>query len=308
MKCAGKYNLKGIILSNSEYGSGISRLEGAVNSARLLQKELGDGVELWINEDSAAAKEKIRKYLSYEVFSERDVFLFYFCSHGDVAGKGYDELILECKDTTSDNYADGTGIEYEWLIKIIKQKVATRYVIILDCCKSGLVSAMGAKEISLDVHSLETGSHAAIITSTSTVDASIEMSIRGKLYAAFTYFMAQSLKEGIAGKGEYLQLNDLFLEVKRRVIEHNSRESIPYLPAPQIKNVGLINQVDLFRNRVNEQGEGGTREEKKTKNVIREGPSEYKYSLRGGFSDLYDHSGDDSKNGHLIKGGFNDIL
>ncbi len=77
------------------------------------------------------------------------------------------------------------------------------------------------------------------------------------------------------------------MEVKRRVIEHNSRESIPYLPAPQIKNVGLINQVDLFRNRVNEQGEGGTREEEKTKNVIREGPSEYKYSLRGGFSDLY---------------------
>lgn len=305
-----KYNIKGVILGNSQYGEGVSNLKGVENAVHFLKKQLGENVQLWLNETYGTAVSKLTKFLEETTLSKQDIFLFYFCGHGHYTGAACEKLLLACSDTSEKNYT-AIGIPFEWLLNEVKQRLGSQYIIVLDCCHSGLASAMGLAEFNLDQYELDDGTHGAIFTSTSSViEYAKEIQIHAKSYAAFTYFFAETLQNGIDGKGEYLQLQDIYNAIYEKVKNYNKSASALLLPSPQIKCVGKIDQIGIFRNA----------DTRKLQKILMDADISCKYNLKhhsikkyevgGGFADLKEirEMREYYRKKYSPGGGFRDIL
>lgn len=174
------------------------------------------------NETSTEVKNKINRYFEENQFLD-DVFIFYYCGHGFLI-KNMSELLLSEADTTKENYAAEVGITYQWLLQKIKKSKKNKYIIVLDCCYSGLaISNMGNPKKIVDFK--ENG--AAIITATqNSCQTAKEIIINNNKYAAFTYCLAEEVSS-LLNKLNNFTLGDLFSGIKTRICKFDSRLEVP---------------------------------------------------------------------------------
>lgn len=235
-----EFLFKGLIVSSINYGSGMPQLTGVKNAVDNLQKSLkNDKIKVLEDYDSITVKNYIIEYFKKTELEDNEIFLFYFCGHGLLAGKNMDKLVLATKDTTNENYNALIGIETSWLIDEIKKNNISNYVLVLDCCYSGLCSSMGqVKSYEGSLFSKELPGNAVVMTSTNKPSQeSKEISVDGTIYAAFTYFFSKVCKNN-----DTISLADLFQEVKQNLVEYNDLHKAD-LPVPQIKSVNNLGKA-----------------------------------------------------------------
>lgn len=230
-------------LSTSRYSGNLDNLEGVDNSVdKLLPllKENGD-VHWKRNLEATEAKNDFLDYINKHNNNYESTFIFYFCGHGFLTGN-MDNLILGTTDTTDKNYSAEVGVNCKWIIESFKQRNISKYIIILDCCHSGMITDMGNNPSSNFLNG------AAYLTATEKKSHSAkQIVINNKSYAAFSFYFAEALSHGINNGQVFLSLSDIKKEIERLISMSDFKES---LDNPKIKSVNNLCDVPIFKNKI----------------------------------------------------------
>nr|WP_281286329.1 YDG/SRA domain-containing protein [Actinoallomurus bryophytorum] len=164
-----------------------------------------------------------------------DTLILYFAGHGLTNQRG--ELYLSlCKSEEQKPYS---AVKYEDVRDQLVDSRATRRIVILDCCFSGLALGSMAGEISAVVNE-------ASIEGTYILAAAPENRIAlarpGEEYTAFTGELLNVVQGGLAGKPELLTLDTIFNHVRDVMCEKS-------LPVPQKRDRNTAGQLTLVKNR-----------------------------------------------------------
>ncbi|MDI5970747.1 caspase family protein [Streptomyces sp. SL13] len=210
-------------------------LPAAVNNALALRDVLTSDAVLGVPPENCRVvlDPRARLVLSEAVreaaAAAQDTLLIYYSGHG-IVDPEVDGLHLAAHDSDTGEI-DLTALPYEWINRVLKASPATRRVIILDCCFSGLVlrnfGALGTD-----------GTY--ILTATS---ASLPAhSPVGETHSAFSGALLQVLREGIPGAGPCLTLGRIYqamCEILReagrpqpRCLDGNGAGSLPFVGNP----------------------------------------------------------------------------
>ena len=244
--------IRAFLLSASKYDDSLLNLDGVCNSIELLDDALRVMPEAEVHscaeQPHAKAWDELDNYLKNYSVSDTDIFLFYYCGHGNLSRDGR-SLLLATRDTKENNKTE-VGINCSSVANLIRDRQIKRYIMILDCCHSGKWTDMGAQDLEkiekIEESLLQDG--CVYVSSTSkSAGISKEVEIDGKKYAAFTYFFAQVLKDGIENEGAYLSIETVVDQVTKRI------KGSPYtdiLPIPRIKHNNANDSIPIFRNSI----------------------------------------------------------
>lgn len=229
-------------LSTSQYSGNLGDLDGVDNSVNKLipvLRENGD-VHWKTNLTSTDAKNDFIEYISNYSNNNESVFIFFYCGHGFLTGN-MDSLILGTIDTTDKNYSADVGINCNFIIDSFKKQNISKFIIILDCCHSGLITDMGGNSKNDFLKGV------AYLTATEKKSHfAKQVQIEGQEYAAFTFFFAETLKNGINNGGVRFSLSDVKKEIERLISISEYKES---LDTPRIKSVNNLCYLPIFQNK-----------------------------------------------------------
>ncbi|MEU5873511.1 DivIVA domain-containing protein [Glycomyces sp. NPDC047369] len=166
--------------------------------------------------------------------SAEDLLLVYYSGHGLVDGDGLLNLALP---QTSPSLLPWSGIPFRFLHKAVQNSHAATKVVVLDSCYSGIATEQTLGEDLTGQLRIKGN-----FTLTSSPANSPSYAFAGLRHTAFTELLLDVFREGVAGAGDLLTLNDVYLEVRRRAHEGN-------LPEPQKCGTHSADQLALAPNR-----------------------------------------------------------
>jgi predicted restriction endonuclease len=183
--------------------------------------------------DSPEMLDPVRK-ASHEA---TDTLILYFAGHGLANQRGELHLSL----CGSDEQRPYTAVHYENVRDLLVDSRATRRIVILDCCFSGLALGAMAGEITAVVNE-------ANIEGTYILAAAPENHVAiarpGEQYTAFTGELLNVIQGGITGAGapRLLTLDTIFNHVRDTMRDKS-------LPVPQKRDRNTAGQLALVKNR-----------------------------------------------------------
>lgn len=144
--------------------------------------------------------------------------IFYFCGHGYRRDK---HLYLAAKDSVS-NGIENSSVGYDYILRCIKDNHVKQAVIILDCCYSGIANGL---EVANDfVPSLPEEDYPNIIclTSCKSVEkAYFKETINHQFLAAFTYYFASTINEGIENRNHWMSFKEIYKNIKNKLVNQS---------------------------------------------------------------------------------------
>lgn len=237
-------NLQIYCLSTSTYSGDIPALHGVEHAISELIPVLEKNglVHSCSNKASTDVTNDFLSFVKGLDKADDQVILFYFCGHGFLTGNNLDCLLLGTTDTSYTNYTAKVGIDCQWVLDTLKNNGIEKYVIVLDCCHSALMSNMGGP-INTS-HILNNGG--AVLTATSkTTHTAKQAKIDEKDYAVFTYCFTKVLKMGIGNGKKTISLIEMYREISTMI---ETSEYSGYLDLPQIKSINGLDSIPLFKN------------------------------------------------------------
>lgn len=241
-------------ISTGEYTNGNNNLPGVKNSMerliKLLQKysndEHKDNIKWSHNKTHTEASREFNEFLNSYEQKDKETLIIYFCGHGYLISEK-EELLLSTTDTSPEGDETGIGIRCGWILSRLNKCKIQRYILILDCCCSAVMSSMGNSQIDIKRIQEENLHGGAILTATNNLfKPAKELEIGGELHAAFTFFLTDALKNqlekaernkrNVTLKGIY---NDLISMIKKS-------QNSSYIPNPQLKCTSEIQDIPLF--------------------------------------------------------------
>lgn len=235
-------------ISTGEYTNGNNNLPGVKNSMERLIKILQkyNNVRWSHNKTTADASKEFSEFLDLYEQKNNETLIVYFCGHGYLTSDEED-LLLSTADTPRDVDTAEVGIHCRWILSKLNKCKIQRYILILDCCCSAVMSSMGNNQISIKSIQEENLHGGAILTATNNLFMPAkELEIDGESHAAFTFFFTKALKNqleraernkgNVTLKGIY---GDLLSMIKKS-------QYSAYIPNPQLKCTSEIQDVPLF--------------------------------------------------------------
>ena len=239
--------VKWCVICSSHYeDSGITPLEGALNSVKKLESiivsELGVSEEntLFIYDENQM--DIISKIMEFETtIAKDDVIVFYFCGHGMKIG---DTLWLYTYKT-SPRSVKLTALNYGDIIETFRRSVSKRIFVVLDCCNSGAAVTMGSEQHEL-VNKEVSVEGEVILCSCSEVESAIQMEINHELHCVFTYTFAEVLSKGSKQNKEFLSIKDIINLLKAQY-EKISGKTLLFDRKQNLDTYGIIKNMEYAR-------------------------------------------------------------
>lgn len=249
-------------------------LNGSGNDARLLKDWFDGETEkkgnaTLLSDDEASSpkptRENILAALREKAGKECDRLIVTFAGHGVRYGGRSFFCPLDVKGIDFDVDAENRGavlaegqennlIAVEETLKILKDAKAKVVVVIFDACRNGdeenFVSEFREMITDKNAFSRPNGGF-FVLTSCSTGEEAMEMTIDGKTHGAFTYYFV----EGLKGKADfagfcdgYVALNEAYNYAQGRVGEYAARRGRTQYPelmmaTEQLKNIPTMSRV-----------------------------------------------------------------
>ncbi|WP_217575709.1 caspase family protein [Streptomyces sp. GbtcB7] len=159
-----------------------------------------------------------------------DTLLIYYAGHGLLDETG--ELYLAVPDSDHTSVYD-TSLPYDWIRRAVRTTGAGRRIVILDCCYSA--RAFGPQSESfMDVAEVD-GTYVMAAAG----ETAVALAPPGETYTAFTAELLATLRDGVPGAAELLDLNVIFrhlqgqLKTKRRPVpldlDRNGLGTTPFI-------------------------------------------------------------------------------
>ena len=195
---------------------------------------------------------EVYRTLRQQAAAAGDTLLVYFAGHGRTGSRN--ELFLCLPDTDPDELPYSAW-PYDELRRVVTDSLATKKVVILDCCFSGraLADQAGDEETILGQAGIE-GTYLL----TATAANAVALAPPGERYTAFTGALLGLLNQGIPGGPELLTFGQIYPRLQHTL---TSRQ----LPRPRQQGSDTIAHLALTRNLAyTEQGETRTFNERFT--------------------------------------------
>jgi uncharacterized caspase-like protein len=222
---------RAILIGNAIYrpDSGIPDLPAAAGSVAAMSELLAGDLCGWpadriVSMVDVAAPHELARKLAGAVKGVSDVALLYYVGHGLRTPKG--QLALTLGDTDSEFSLVGhTGILYESIADILRDCSAETKLVILDCCHAelgnrGNVIFQDAGDLA---DSYPVGGLYCIWASKAREKA------RTPADGELTYFTSNfiaAVKDGIPRKPEFLSIDQIFIELRNRMIRKGLPEPV----------------------------------------------------------------------------------
>lgn len=230
---------KWLVIGNSEYkDDDIEDVPAVENSIdylkRSIQKAFGDTaiIECISNLSNSELISSIANF--YKTVKNDELPIFYFCGHGYRENK---HLYL----ATTDSIASAIGhsaLEFGFVTECIKRNRINYAAIILDCCFSGTANGLSVDDnYSVPLSETDYPNIVCLTSCKSIEKAQIEMNA-GQYYAAFTYWFASTIADGIENEKERYSFKDICDHVAKRLGKQ----------VPTIQATGSISIASVFPN------------------------------------------------------------
>jgi hypothetical protein len=167
-----------------------------------------------------------------------DCLIVYYAGHG-LKARRTRGLFLATTESTEDE-CEFNALPLENLRLAIQSSPANKKILILDCCFSGEVVLDGM------------GSDASLISSEIEIEGTFSLASsppnrlsiapEGAQYTAFTAELIGTLADGIETQKDFLTLDDIYQEVRRRIRFKKD------IPEPQCKSVLDGSKIEFARN------------------------------------------------------------
>lgn len=234
--------------------SKITELEGALNSVKKLQSVIVS--ELGVSEENTLF---IYDKNQYEITTEimefenniqkDDVVIFYFCGHGIKVG---DELWLFTNNTIKKSI-EMTALNYNIIIKSLRNSPSKRVLVILDCCNSGAALTMG-EDNGKDIKKEVICEGEVILCSCAEIESAIQVEIDHELHCVFTYTFAEVLSKGSTESKEFLSVSDIVHLLKEQY-EKISGKTLSIGRKQNLDTYGIIKNMEYTRKTAEENSE-----------------------------------------------------
>lgn len=163
--------------------------------------------------------------VSRAVKGVEDLLVVYYVGHGLRTRTG--ELALAVGETYIEReLRDLTSLPYSSLARIIGGCSATTKVIILDCCQAELSHKSAHLSLAVDVEIEPTDGFYVICASRKGEAAKAPIDGSGPTY--FTSNLVSTIREGIANQMPWLQIRDIFVRLRDRLINLGLPEPVDY--------------------------------------------------------------------------------
>lgn len=164
-----------------------------------------------------------------------DTLVVYFAGHGMRSPDGSLHLALRNSEQSGKLYE---SVSFDYLRAEVLDSMASRSVVILDCCYSGaaLEGYMGAPEEFADQTAIE-GTY--VMTASAATQAA--KAPVGAPLTSFTGELVRAVNDGVPGASNPLDMNSLYRHVRRRLESRG-------MPVPQQRAGGQGHAIALFRN------------------------------------------------------------
>ena len=245
-------------IGNSEYDeiSKFPKIPYARNDASGVFDVLVKAKTSIINENTStivlnSSLKNLRQKLSsfFSKLEKGDMVVFYFAGHGKKVGRN--RLFLVMTDSKSGNLAS-TGFNIESLIPFFEEIGISRYLIILDCCYSGIaVKAIGYSgrntkspdEINLDF----IGGYGKVVIASSS-EYGIAHELPELKHGLFTYYFINAIKYGIQDNfKKTLSIHDIFHFVGSAIRKNHEGFSQEPRSFGEFSNELIISKNILFK-------------------------------------------------------------
>lgn len=139
-----------------------------------------------------------------------DALVIYYAGHGL---RNHDKHTLLVTHIGSDSNRSWTTIEYHDVLRVIKDTRASRRIIVLDCCYSGLAGALGdvrTEFANLLPSEFDTDGTYQLAATPKNVEA---LAPPGDRLTAFTAELLNVLEHGIRGRGPLLEMQTIWIQL-----------------------------------------------------------------------------------------------
>ncbi len=247
--------VKWCVVCSSHYkDSKIIELEGALNSVKKLQSVIVS--ELGVSEENTLfiydknQYETTTEIMEFENnIQEDDVVIFYFCGHGIKVG---DELWLFTNNTIKKNI-EMTALNYNIIIKSLRNSPSKRVLAILDCCNSGAALTMG-EDSGKDIKKEVICEGEVILCSCAETESAIQVEIDHELHCVFTYTFAEVLSKGSTESKEFLSVSDIVYLLKKQY-EKISGKTLSIGRKQNLDTYGIFKNMEYTRKTAEENSE-----------------------------------------------------
>lgn len=215
-------NSRAILIGTSSFGTISSQIPQISRNVENIFSLLSNEKVLGIPHDNIVTLSDIdRASILKELINigkiKLDTLIVYYTGHG--IRTGVKKLLLTARDTEKE-YEEVTGIPFSTLRDIIERSKASKKILILDCCYSGIAA--------LDIDNASPLTQQEIIKGTYIITSS---PFNEKAYfdtdEELTYFtgeLVKILKLGIENDNPFISLNDLYDKLKDNLIHNNHAE------------------------------------------------------------------------------------
>jgi len=166
-----------------------------------------------------------------------DTLIVYYAGHG-MKAQAASGLYLATRETT-EQACEFDGLPFETFRRAVASSPARKKILILDCCFSGeaLEDGMGS-EAALLAAGIELKGTFSIASSPAT---KLSVAPLGDRYTAFTGELITILRDGIDGDDQFLTLDHVYQELRRRLLQTG-------LPEPQCQSRLDGSRLKIARN------------------------------------------------------------
>ena len=172
--------------------------------------------------------------LEFAAQAATDTLLFYFAGHG-LAPLAGSNLYLALPGSVKERMY--TAVPYDHVREAMLRSRASRRVVILDCCYSGL--ALGQMGDPTDVLANEASAVGTFVLAAAAENRTAQAPAWRN--TAFTAELLETIRHGIPDKGPLLELNTIYRHLDQSLRAKN-------LPRPQARDRNTGGEVALFRN------------------------------------------------------------
>ncbi|MFD8200406.1 trypsin-like peptidase domain-containing protein [Streptomyces sp. NPDC059701] len=169
-----------------------------------------------------------------------DTLVVYYAGHG-LIDPLTGELYLALAGSSKGSHRVRSALRFDDLRRAIHSSRAEKKVVLIDCCFSAraLVGAMGSSEATDVVDKAVVEGTCVITAASETAEARAEP---GEEFTAFTGALLDTLKKGVTGAGELLDMEILYHKIYTE-LDAASR------PLPQKQNRNTAGRICIARNR-----------------------------------------------------------
>lgn len=229
---------KWLLVGNGNYvDESIADVPSVLNSIDLLSRSINsaftENTDISVEKDLENCKFLRIVDNFFSNIPEHTLPIFYFCGHGF---RKDNRLFLTARDSNK-IAIEHCSVEYSYIQERIMENHIKQAVIVLDCCYSGVANGLSITneesfEPVIDYPNI------VCITSCKGVEQAYFKTVNNQEFAAFTYYFATILAEGITKRKHFFSFKELYSALAEKLTSQK----------PTISSKGILDTQDVIPN------------------------------------------------------------